>query len=192
MRVLGGGCCDDDCGATSFGLPSRPDVTVVLLPDAPAGRSGASASSATAAAREPPVDRPDQVDRTRSLDVVAPARPAVAPGAADSDPDVRPDDLVVEDVAPGDAGRPPDVRPCEADLLGAPDRPGEPPDAPFDPAVDAPVGDEAPGDDGSPEGSAEATPVAMATPTPRVTASAPTRPMCLAYPIRSPSIVLDY
>jgi hypothetical protein len=49
-------------------------------------------------------------------------------------------------------------------------------------AEDVLVDDEPPVEDDEPDGSAYAIPgvVAMATPTPRVTASAPTRPMCLA------------
>lgn len=50
--------------------------------------------------------------------------------------------------------------------------------------VDEDVDEEPPADVDGPDGSANAMPgVAMATPTPRVTANAPTRPICLAKPM---------
>jgi hypothetical protein len=66
----------------------------------------------------------------------------------------------------------------------------EVPDVVSDPALGEPDDDEesdvaGPGDDDDSGSSANATPgvVATATPTPSATAKAPTRPMCLAYPM---------
>ncbi|WP_457147277.1 hypothetical protein [Mycobacterium sp. URHB0021] len=73
----------------------------------------------------------------------------------------------------------------DEDLLDDEEWPVDDEDAAEDsPADDVPVADDEPPVD-DPDGSAYAMPgvVAMATPTPRVTANAPTRPMCLAYPM---------
>ncbi len=76
----------------------------------------------------------------------------------------------------------------EADLLDDEESPVDDEGADDDwPVDDVPLVDEEPPVD-DPDGSAYAMPgvVAMATPTPRVTANAPTRPMCLAYPMTVP------